>query len=575
MVEGPELILSTGSAAELEVEATALTFEVASGEFIAVRMTRPLRVDAERYGDHFYIWNLPLAEGDSRFRFEGTGANGAITVRELLVHNSSEPRPAFTMAVEPEVPEPGSLLTITLTARSDLSISSFLLDLDADGEFEASGPFGSGVISIPVAPTGAPQLRVALRDSRGVLYANAPGEITWPSSLPPPQPIDWDVPVDLTGAVDAETWMSGTRAWVLCAAPRTAHEFDAQGTHTASLTFSSLLAPSGLCIESNGDLYVVDRASARVVRYSRESSYSLDASFAKGGFLGTRGSGATELLEPSDVTLARDPARGTRWLCVSDTDNGRLQLFDMEGHHVREIRGPQADPLVAPTQLITLSGSAFAVLCPSQGRVRLFSAGGEELEGLGTAARTGRSAAPAPTSLALDRQHMELWVHDAASASLLVYGLDGTVSRRIPVTGSVSCIALLDSGARRELLLGLDDRTDAAMDAYWLPEDPLGEDPEDIARSFLAHIAAGNLPPVLPLCDSFLFGRLLFIQEDRPQDWLSLVEAASFVEAVSTTFEGAQSASVRCDLSPASPLEPGRLLLVRSEVDGRWRVSSF
>jgi len=566
-----ELVLSTGEADLLVVDATALTFEITDDGLESVELTRPTRTSAQRVGGSFYVWNVPFPPGDTLVRLEGIRLSGSTAERELLVRNSGAPRQAFTLTSEPEVPEPGAPLRLILMAREDLVVSSYLIDLDGDGRLEASGPIGNGIVELQQVPTGVLQPRIALRDQRGLIYANGPGEVAWQPPLPPPQPIDWGVPAGLTQAIDADSWHGGSLAWTLCASSRSAYQFDARGQHVRTVAPDGVGDVSGFGVDTNGDLYFVDRTSARVVRHIRESDYAPDASFAGKGDLGVRGTGSTELLDPSDVALARDPASRATWICVADTGNDRLQLYDFDGRHLRAIRGPAEDPLIAPTRVVTVAGSAFAVL--SGGRVRMFAAGGDELVVL-EALSSQRSIAPAVTSLALDRQRMELWTHDDANARLEVHGLNGALLRTIPFAGPVSAIALLDSGDRRVLLLGADSTLDS-LDAYWLPQDPDGEAPNQVARRFLALLTTGDLRATFPLADPQLLGILLFMQEERPDEWAALLAAAASVQSATTVFQGASSAVVLCELPSPGPTSAPRLSLVRGESDGRWRVNGL
>lgn len=566
------LELSTGAAASLDADATALTFEL-SGDFESVRLVSPLRVEAERFGRLFFVWNVPLARSESSFTFEGRTASGDVATRALTVRNAPDPRPAVALTSEPSVPVAGAPLEVRLRVRDGLAIGRFLLDLDGDGNLEASGDLGDGLVQISAAPGGVWQTRVAVQDERGLWMANAPGEVIWGNGddVPPPQPIAWEVPPSFTSASDADTWRQGGTAWLLSSDSHALHEFSALGEHLHTVVLGSTVAATGFCVDANGDLYVVDAPAARVLRYSRASDYALDAGFAGQGELGERGNGPTQLSEPTDVALGMDPGTaGERWICVSDSGNARLQLFGLDGHHLRTIGGPSEDPLQRPGHMVTVAGSAFAVL--DGGRVRLFSGDGTELEGLEPAPGSSTSST-GTTSLALDRTHLEFWVHDPGRSELRVHGLNGALVRTIPSEPSLSALALLDSGSRR-ILLTSNASSAGALDAYWLPEEPFDQAPDRVARDFLTALASGDFHGLLPHADERLLGLLNFLQESSPSKWAALVAIADRVTSTETIFRGRDSAEVLGVLPSVTEVAP-RLVLVRSEMDGRWRVAGL
>jgi len=161
--------------------------------------------------------------------------------------------------------------------------------------------------------------------------------------------------------------------------------------------------PQGIEIDDQGRLYVTDVEQDKVWVLD---SFSGSLEMEIGGF------GATEsrFVDPTDVAIGPD-----RRILVTDTGNGRVQVFDRLGSFLFSLdgSGPGARPLRRPEGIAYDRRGLVYVSDPTQARVVIFDADGRPL------AEIGAPALSAPSGLAFDGDST-LFVVDTA--------VDGIVS---------------------------------------------------------------------------------------------------------------------------------------------------
>lgn len=91
--------------------------------------------------------------------------------------------------------------------------------------------------------------------------------------------------------------------------------FDYYGNYLYGIGEGVLKKPCGICIDHNGRIFVTDLELSRVIIYSNEGQLLLN--------FGSEGNKLGAFLSPSDVAVYKN------WLYVSDTENHRIQVFDI------------------------------------------------------------------------------------------------------------------------------------------------------------------------------------------------------------------------------------------------------
>jgi uncharacterized protein (TIGR03663 family) len=135
--------------------------------------------------------------------------------------------------------------------------------------------------------------------------------------------------------------------------------------------------PSGLAVDGEGNLYVLDSGNGRIQKFSP------DGRFLKAA--GSTGDGEGEFNQPADLALG---AEGN--LYVVDTWNHRVQKFDADlnfiaawGKPTRNLLNPGPDEMWGPRSIAVDSAGNVWVVDTGTHRVRKFSPDGEPLGTLG------------------------------------------------------------------------------------------------------------------------------------------------------------------------------------------------
>ncbi len=563
------LTFSFGAASSLEVDASTMTFVIEPGDLSSVSLVEPVSVQGIVHDGRFYVWEVPLLPGSNELRFEGRRPDGSRLHQKLLIGNSELPSPAVSLSFDPRQCDLGAGTTVLVSIRSDIDAAEFLLDVDADGAIDVSmAPTDS--IALASVPPGHHKPRLTVRTAQGLYYSSDAASTPFLSSLPAPAPATaWNHPSILSSVADAELDSATERVWVLGGQPVSLFGFDVQGSLAMTIPLPEVSQPGGFCIAPNGDMYVVDRSGDRVIRLRASLGLSFDPTFAGDGFLGATGSQAGDLRGPSDVALVEDRPTGSTVLCISDTDNDRLQMFELDGTFLRELRGPVSDPLSAPGRVVTLSGGSVAVACPEQGRIRTFAASGEELRGWGSGA--SRIGSITPTCLSVEPGTLRIVFHDARAGEVVIAESNSEIIRRVRANGPLASVLTLERNGETLLVLGRDGSSAAALEVLSLVGDPAGGRPHDVVQGFFAAILADALPALEPLAAPEFYEELVILAADIDA-WEVLRATAAQLIACTTSYQGRMHAGATCVFEADQDNVSLRMRLVRDPQCGRWRV---
>lgn len=137
--------------------------------------------------------------------------------------------------------------------------------------------------------------------------------------------------------------------------------FDASERQTG-LVSSGLAAPSGLAMDAQGRLHVIDSTNAVVNAYDKTGKFLF-------GF-GQKGTGPGQFSVPRDVAIDREG-----YIFVADTLNHRIQIFDAQGHHVLSLghKGTKNGEFNSPEGLAIGPDERLYVADRGNGRVQAFT----------------------------------------------------------------------------------------------------------------------------------------------------------------------------------------------------------
>ena len=220
-------------------------------------------------------------------------------------------------------------------------------------------------------------------------------------------------------------------------------------------SFGGLAVPTGLAVDADGRVYVLDAADLVVKRFD-----PCEARFETLACVGGEGSAPRQLREPHG--LAVSPGGD---LYVADTGNRRVQIFSLKGLALRRILGPlrlvddrveavrvtEGDDVPAgtwrPWDVAVARDCRVLVTDSANGAVHVFGADGRWLEAW-TEEEPGAPLAPT-THLALDR-HGRAYVVQEGRDYVVVFDRDGRLERRVERPEEVA-------GEFRPVAVGIDD----------------------------------------------------------------------------------------------------------------------
>ncbi len=193
-----------------------------------------------------------------------------------------------------------------------------------------------------------------------------------------------------------------------------------------------LKSPWGVAVNSEGKLWVVDRANNRVEEFSSAGSY-----IAK---FGEAGSGNGQLKEPEGIAL---DSSGHVW--VADTGNNRLEEFSSSGAYMTTVGslGTEAGKLKAPAAIAFDAKGNIWVADTGNNRVEKFSKEGECASKVGTpecvskfgAAGSEPGQLAEPKGIAVDSGE-HIWVADTGNNRVQEFSTSGVLLKRFGSAGA-------------------------------------------------------------------------------------------------------------------------------------------
>lgn len=186
-----------------------------------------------------------------------------------------------------------------------------------------------------------------------------------------------------------------------------------------------LKAPWGVAVNSEGKLWVVDRANNRVEQFSAEGTYVKK--------FGEAGSEPGKLSEPEGIAI---DASGHIW--VADTGNNRVQEFTSEGVYMAQVGSLGSEPgkFKSPAAIAFDSGGNMWVADTGNNRVEQFDKEAKYVSEFGSLG-SGNGQLKEPQGIGIDSVGL-VWVVDTGNNRVQAFTKAGAYSTQRGSTGAGS-----------------------------------------------------------------------------------------------------------------------------------------
>lgn len=184
--------------------------------------------------------------------------------------------------------------------------------------------------------------------------------------------------------------------------------FDRRGSFQRAFILPEAKCPQGVALHANGTLYVAD---------TTDRVFMLDAQGRVTGSFGSRGSGAGQLLRPTNLAVRDDK------VYVVDEGNNRIAVFSAEGKPLRTIgrRGAAPGSFVVPRS-VAVDEAGQVYVADIRHRIQKFSAEGRFVKQWGRyGGMPGDMAEPSDLSYA----NKTIYVADLVNHRLQAFDTDG------------------------------------------------------------------------------------------------------------------------------------------------------
>lgn len=330
---------------------------------------------------------------------------------------------------------------------------------------------------------------------------------------------------------------------------------------TKSIPLSNISSPQGFFVDLEGDLFIADTGSDRIIKFSRSSGYQQSLAFGKSG------TGNGELQQPMDVVVE---AKGEQQkIYVLDAGNNRVQVFNYVGAwlYAFDGSGTATGKLNNPTSMTGYYAQPLTIVDSGNGVIRTLQCSMNQAEYELAVISSGISA-----DLGKVTSNGSLVVADKANSKLAVYQnnalpeYDATTSKPPKIVISRDDLSFL---------VAYENEGGVAVITREL--DPPGTQPVDIAQAFVEALIAGDQDTVRELV-GYNQSTIDFIYADQAR-LDTAIDYYKHITAYSQTYHTTGYATVKAHLVTATEeldamfeLETASPQVVTSRT---WHVTQF
>ena len=245
---------------------------------------------------------------------------------------------------------------------------------------------------------------------------------------------------------------------------------------TKKIPLSNISSPEGFFVDREGDIFIADTGSNRVVRLSKSSVYLQTMAFGKNG------SGNGEFDQPKDVVV--ESTGEEQKIYVLDAGNNRVQVFNYVGAWLYAFDGSTTPTgkLNNPTSMTGYYAQPLTIVDSGNGVIRTLQHGVDGQEYEMSVIRDGIS-----TDLGKITTNGSLMVPDQANKKLLIFQNNSWLERNV-TTDKVPKIAI----TRDDVSLLVAYEGEGGISNITIELDPPGSEPKDIAQAFVEALIADD-----------------------------------------------------------------------------------
>lgn len=300
--------------------------------------------------------------------------------------------------------------------------------------------------------------------------------------------------ISVTDPVDIK-WTTANNLYVLSGSSATITEYNSSGTSVRSLG-SIGISPTGLDVDSAGNVYVAMNGNNQVWRYKpTTSSFMVDTNFGTIGCIG-RTNGATgtangQFTAPYDVAISPDG----NTISVADSGNNRIQQFDTNGVFIGAFgsSGTDLGEFDSPSGLTYDSTGNLCIA--DSGNDRIVFANSSGVFGTSGASGTGLLQFDAPLNISVGERG--IYVADSSNNRIQAFDLLGNGDSSLSV--SDARFAFSDSFNQPAAVAAVQNLTnefvyvaDTANNQVLLYRMPV-DDPTPAWSNLVSHASSGDL----------------------------------------------------------------------------------
>jgi hypothetical protein len=435
----------------------------------------------------YYSPNVGLASGANTLRVDAFDASQNVTCSRLIDVVRTGNAGPLNLHLSPQSGPPGT--QVLASVETPFAIQELRLDVTGDGVFditiattEATHVFEeSGRFTVfAVAKTAEGCYLSNLLPTDGV-YASIvvigiPAQTTATANV--------HDPVDIAAGPNDELFVLGGDSVL--------SKFDASLDFLSAITLNGLTAPAGLAISNNGEIFVADSASHRVLEFLADGTPASD--FGSQGSVGWQGAGIGQFNTPKDVAVCQDGA-----VFVADTGNGRLAKLSRTGSWLGHVS------LTPPPQSIA-AGSDELYVVNGQDRVFVYNAALEPIDEVLFSGTSLYSISASSTLVATSSGG----VHIRSRRGDYVAEFRGSNGE-----APLGAVAVLDNNGSAIVLI---HRTRNELDRIVIPLDPAGSSPLDVWDQFVSLLKLGSVGDARRLLTDEAQGRLGTLNDTVDQE---------------------------------------------------------
>jgi len=309
-----------------------LTLEIDSANIDQVEVKNNSLGDSTTYqgvqnNSSFFVYRVELLDGQNELEVTAT-SGGKTLIKKINVTSTSGTEVRLSALTRDGY---GQANATFKTIYDTASVSSYLYDFDIDGIIDKTT--GESQASRVFVGEGFYQARVTIRTTDNILLTSKQSEPV----IIKPEAIEEDIAsLQSVDVIDYQR-VGKTDVFALTSDRRVLRVDMAKDSLVEEIALSSVSAPSGFCLDNDGNLLIVDAGQNIVVKLLKASFWTPDTLISPTGGFGGAGVGNGQFNNPSDCMVSS--SGNNQRIYVVDSGNNRVQVFNRAGVYLFQFDG--------------------------------------------------------------------------------------------------------------------------------------------------------------------------------------------------------------------------------------------